>query len=210
MNFFRKIKQNVSSIITQTLMLLTIPWHLIAIIIYLIIKMLYLIFAVLFSTSGNTFIMILFTRFAKHLIIIKHYKKEAFPIYFKNPAYKYYLFFKDTVAVETGSIYSNYGRKIGSVVEKRLCTNKIKDIRKYMFTSRKVALLYVLMYPILRIISFLFSIIALFTDTFYVQISAPKDYDKRKYNEFLLCYFDVVYKRSDTKIAKPNSLTKTH
>lgn len=183
-------------------MLLTIPLHFIVTNVYILTIIICAVLGFLFSLSAEPISRLYIRRPSKHIDIIKKFKQDAFYIFVKNPGYSYYLYFHEMQDVETGSVYSNYGRKIGSITQKRLFNYKIKDTRKYVFTSKKIAWLYFFLYPILRIISFLFSVLAIFTNKFYVQISAPKDYNKCNYNKFLLCFFDIVYKSSEYEFTK--------
>lgn len=186
MNILKKI----SSIFTQIFMLLTIPLMMLSVTGIL--------------CFGIGFLMI-------HGIVgkIKDVKKESFIILEDNYNYgietEYYTYTtKEKVAHD---IYDNYGSKIGSY-------ETIEDVEhagggdlfetKYKFISWKVAIKYVFLYPFLRIISLFLSILALFTNKFYIQISSPNDYSAERYSQFAHCYFDIVYRRSDKQIEKLN------
>ena len=183
---FKKLLQNISSIITQALMLFTIPW--------LWISLCYLI-------PPLTPLGLFFLRFFE---IIKNCKGDAFPIMKSNlecgcTSTSYY-----TKNVEIGTITNSYGAKIGSITAEETGEYESTDYRRWVFVSPQAAIIYVLIYPFIRIVAFIFSILALFTNKFYVQISQPEDYSKSRYNEFLLCYFDVVYKRNGKNIREEN------
>lgn len=129
---------------------------------------------------------------------IKDFKKDSYTFLTANPSFgmEYTTTWTET---KEHNIYNNSGQKIGSYETKEEKSGVSEDYCKYSFAYRWRAILYWFLYPILRVISLVLSIIALpislFTDRFYVQIASPEDYDDVTYSQPLHCWLDVVYKR---------------
>ena len=140
-----------------------------------------------------------------YLVMTQIYEHKGSSIYpFFEPSYGG-VELKERKVTKEHDIKDKYGVKIGSY--------ETEETEEYysgsMFSySRNAPIwkfgLYILCYPFLRIVSFVASFIALFTDKFYVQITTPDDYNvhPEKYSRFLLCYFDIVCERDEKAIER--------
>ena len=177
-----KFLRGIAEIITQVLMLLTIP--------AMIVSGLYIVFWGL----GKYMVYFLMAR-------IKDFKKDSYTFLSDNYSYgmEYNTHWTEK---HEHNIYDKHGNKIGSYETTEEKSGVSEDIFKYQFAKRGPTVLYWFLYPLLRIISLILSVsslfISMFTNRFYVQISCPEDYDDVKYNQFLHCWLDVVYERKIT------------
>ena len=165
MSFFKKI----GAIISQVFLLLTIPllWG----------SVLYILcFGIgLFMTYGV-------------LSQFKEGKKDSFPFMEERG----FSFSSGTRNVEVGGIYTSSGHKVASITSRETYDDSsIFDNFKWCYVDIKGLAVYIILYPFLRIISLVASILALFTNKFYVRFTEP--YANAGYNEFLHCYFDIIY-----------------
>ena len=96
----------------------------------------------------------------------------------------------------SSSIFNNAGVKVGTITTKGetetwLDTDDRDYVPRYL-----LVLLYMLYFPINRIFVILLSIIAIFTDKFYVSGKIPDDYDPSKYSRALYTWFNIIYERN--------------
>lgn len=108
----------------------------------------------------------------------------------------------------THDVYNSSGSKVGSL-ETDHGTERVytEDDRKYVPRYLRM-FLYFFYFPINRVLALMFSIVALFTEKFYVasnnlgDISGIKEKNLLKYNRTLYTLFNIVYERSPEKVEK--------
>ena len=94
-------------------------------------------------------------------------------------------------------IFDNNGKKVGSYQSNgKTHSGWSEDDRKY--TPRPLLfIIYIFIFPILKLCSLIASFLALFTNRFYVSVKAPDDYSHEKYSRALHCLINVVVERSE-------------
>lgn len=187
MKLLKKLAQNFASLIAQTLLLLTI-----------------LIPPAILGFIAPPFTMIVFWGFNAFLGMIADEKNGHFRIMERNKNYGSTTTNYVTRDIKVASIKNSYGSEIGSITRKETEIYDSEDDRRWVCTKNSHPVLYIIFYPIIRVVSLFFAVLAFFTDKFYVKFSAPDDFNEEDYNGFLFSYFDVVYRRTAKQIARKN------
>ncbi len=114
----------------------------------------------------------------------------------KNYGTSSYYSYTDKVQKD---IYDDNGYKIGSYeTNGETHSGWTEDTRNYV-ARYPLFIIYMLLFPIHKILALVASFLSLFTTRFYVSVEAPKDYNHIKYNRTLHCFFNVVAERSVNK-----------
>ncbi len=107
-----------------------------------------------------------------------------------------YYSYTDTVKKD---IYDDNGYKVGSYeTNGKTHSGWAKDDRKYL-ARYPLFMIYMIIFPIHKILALVASFLSLFTSCFYVSVKAPADYNHIKYNRSLHCFFNIVVERSVKK-----------
>ena len=102
------------------------------------------------------------------------------------------------------TIYDNSGNKVGTFeksgeVEYYETTDERKYVPRYF-----LIILYMLYFPLSRVLAIIISFAAIFTNKFYVSANIPEDVDKNpyKYRRGLYTLFNIISERSPEEIKK--------
>ncbi len=181
MGFFKRIE----SFFTQIILLLTVIWWYICCACLLAFGGGYFMFKYTIVVDMDDFPKMLLSEFTSYCFKRNpHYGKEEEETYF------------DGVSRD---IYDSHGKKVGEY-ETGLGswkTRKYTDNRVTIGVNNFVIFWYMLIYPFCRVGALIASFFAIFTNRFYVQVAAPKDYDDIKYNRPLHALFNIVWKSSE-------------
>lgn len=113
----------------------------------------------------------------------------------KNKKYGKLSFSSYTDTVQN-NIYDDNGNKVGSYETKGETHSGYTEDNREFLARYPLFIIYMLLFPIHRVLALFASFLSLFTNRFYVSVEAPTDYSHIKYYRSLHSLFNIVAERS--------------